>query len=220
MSFMCDVHVSRMIGNWYVILYCCCRTTIFLFSFFWPFQCVLVERSIGSHLSASSWRVFIWLVLVWSSSLWRGCPFGVCINNCSLMVFIVLFYQFFSVIIIAFWKVFLWMYINTSNIDWPFCIRSVPRASYAHERTSLLIKVIANLHCFVPDVCQGKWLSTSWFNQVWCCILLLLTNSNICFNLRREGSVSQQVHSVHTEGVSETIRWVFLYFRSRQNFRS
>ncbi|PIN26056.1 hypothetical protein CDL12_01192 [Handroanthus impetiginosus] len=32
----------------------------------------------------------------------------------------------------------------------------VPRASYAHQRTSLLIKVIANLHCYVPDVCQDE----------------------------------------------------------------
>ncbi|KAH6813999.1 hypothetical protein C2S51_023017 [Perilla frutescens var. frutescens] len=32
----------------------------------------------------------------------------------------------------------------------------VPPASYAHQRTSLLIKVIANLHCFVPDVCQDE----------------------------------------------------------------
>ncbi|KAL3644832.1 hypothetical protein CASFOL_010012 [Castilleja foliolosa] len=32
----------------------------------------------------------------------------------------------------------------------------LPRASYAHQRTSLLIKVIANLHCFVPDVCLDE----------------------------------------------------------------
>ncbi|XP_041990693.1 nodulin homeobox-like isoform X1 [Salvia splendens] len=32
----------------------------------------------------------------------------------------------------------------------------IPQSSYAHQRTSLLIKVIANLHCFVPDVCQDE----------------------------------------------------------------
>ncbi|CAA3029922.1 Endo-1,3 [Olea europaea subsp. europaea] len=32
----------------------------------------------------------------------------------------------------------------------------IPRASYAHQRTSLLIKVIANLHCYVPNVCQDE----------------------------------------------------------------
>ncbi|KAI3449564.1 hypothetical protein Pfo_006229 [Paulownia fortunei] len=44
--------------------------------------------------------------------------------------------------------------------DLPVCeddaTLDVPRASYAHQRTSLLIKVIANLHCFVPDVCQDE----------------------------------------------------------------
>ncbi|CAH2071846.1 unnamed protein product [Thlaspi arvense] len=29
-------------------------------------------------------------------------------------------------------------------------------SSYAHQRTSLLIKIIANLHCFVPDLCQEE----------------------------------------------------------------
>ncbi|KAG8389413.1 hypothetical protein BUALT_Bualt02G0226800 [Buddleja alternifolia] len=44
--------------------------------------------------------------------------------------------------------------------DLPVCEEDatldVPLASYAHQRTSLLIKVIANLHCFVPDVCQDE----------------------------------------------------------------
>lgn len=30
-------------------------------------------------------------------------------------------------------------------------------SSYAHQRTSLVIKMIANLHCFVPNVCQGEF---------------------------------------------------------------
>ncbi|XP_051141645.1 nodulin homeobox isoform X2 [Andrographis paniculata] len=46
------------------------------------------------------------------------------------------------------------------STDLPVCeddgILDVPRASYAHQRTSLFIKVIANLHCFVPDVCQDE----------------------------------------------------------------
>ncbi|EYU46643.1 hypothetical protein MIMGU_mgv1a001710mg [Erythranthe guttata] len=35
-------------------------------------------------------------------------------------------------------------------------ISDVSQESYAHQRTSLLIKVIANLHCFVPDVCRDE----------------------------------------------------------------
>lgn len=33
---------------------------------------------------------------------------------------------------------------------------NVPRVPYGHQRTSLLVKIIANLHCFVPDICKGK----------------------------------------------------------------
>ncbi|KZV54339.1 hypothetical protein F511_03594 [Dorcoceras hygrometricum] len=43
--------------------------------------------------------------------------------------------------------------LNVLNSVIPF---SVPRASYCHQRTSLLIKMIANLHCYVPDVCQDE----------------------------------------------------------------
>lgn len=30
-------------------------------------------------------------------------------------------------------------------------------SSYAHQRTSLLVKIMANLHCFSPDVCTGDF---------------------------------------------------------------
>ncbi|KAL1361705.1 hypothetical protein HN51_010037 [Arachis hypogaea] len=33
---------------------------------------------------------------------------------------------------------------------------SMPCASYAHHRTSLFVKVIANLHCFVPNICEEQ----------------------------------------------------------------
>lgn len=49
-------------------------------------------------------------------------------------------------------------------------------SSYAHQRTSLVIKMIANLHCFVPNVCQGEFffrhyplhfpVSYCWFDFV------------------------------------------------------
>lgn len=34
----------------------------------------------------------------------------------------------------------------------------MPQASYAHNRTSLFVKVIANLHCFIPNICEGQFL--------------------------------------------------------------
>ncbi|XP_071697080.1 nodulin homeobox-like [Rutidosis leptorrhynchoides] len=39
----------------------------------------------------------------------------------------------------------------------------VPRTSYAFQRTSLLVKIVANLTCFVPDICKeemGLFLNT------------------------------------------------------------
>ncbi|KAE9620512.1 hypothetical protein Lal_00019275 [Lupinus albus] len=34
--------------------------------------------------------------------------------------------------------------------------KSMPRAYYAHHRTSLFVKVIANLYCFLPDICKEQ----------------------------------------------------------------
>ncbi|KAK6940895.1 hypothetical protein RJ641_030426, partial [Dillenia turbinata] len=33
---------------------------------------------------------------------------------------------------------------------------NMPQASYSHQRTSLFVKVIANLHCFVPSICEEQ----------------------------------------------------------------
>ncbi|XP_019197474.1 PREDICTED: nodulin homeobox isoform X2 [Ipomoea nil] len=35
-----------------------------------------------------------------------------------------------------------------------FIPSNVSRVPYGHQRTSLLVKIIANLHCFVPDICK------------------------------------------------------------------
>ncbi|XP_057964013.1 nodulin homeobox [Malania oleifera] len=46
--------------------------------------------------------------------------------------------------------------LNIANLESTFTPNNVPQASYAHQRTSLLVKVIANLHCFVPDICEEQ----------------------------------------------------------------
>ncbi|GLU23970.1 hypothetical protein SLE2022_399440 [Rubroshorea leprosula] len=45
---------------------------------------------------------------------------------------------------------------NSTNIDFNIISNNMSQASYVHQRTSLFIKVIANLHCFVPDICQAQ----------------------------------------------------------------
>ncbi|GMH31007.1 hypothetical protein Nepgr_032850 [Nepenthes gracilis] len=46
--------------------------------------------------------------------------------------------------------------VNAENSESTFIPNSTPQAPYAHQRTSLLVKVIANLHCFVPKICEEQ----------------------------------------------------------------
>ena len=48
---------------------------------------------------------------------------------------------------------------NTTNLDFTLIPNNnnMSQASYIHQRTSLFVKVIANLHCFVPNICEGKF---------------------------------------------------------------
>ncbi|XP_042491431.1 nodulin homeobox isoform X2 [Macadamia integrifolia] len=45
---------------------------------------------------------------------------------------------------------------NETKNDSPFILNNTPQASYAQQRTSLLVKIIANLHCFVPNICEEQ----------------------------------------------------------------
>ncbi|GFZ04655.1 sequence-specific DNA binding transcription factor ATNDX [Actinidia rufa] len=51
--------------------------------------------------------------------------------------------------------------LNIANSGSTFIPSNMQRASYAHQRTSLLVKVIANLHCYVPGICKGSAFSFS-----------------------------------------------------------
>ncbi|XP_027339938.1 nodulin homeobox-like isoform X2 [Abrus precatorius] len=45
---------------------------------------------------------------------------------------------------------------NTTNLEFNLIPNSMPKASYAHQRTSLFVKFFANLHCFVPNICEEQ----------------------------------------------------------------
>lgn len=45
--------------------------------------------------------------------------------------------------------------LNAANLEFNLIHDSMPQALYAHQRTALFVKVIANLHCFVPSLCEG-----------------------------------------------------------------
>ncbi|GAB2275101.1 hypothetical protein Dimus_009866 [Dionaea muscipula] len=45
---------------------------------------------------------------------------------------------------------------NAEHLRSTFHPCSAPQPTYAHHRTSLLVKVIANLHCFIPKICEEQ----------------------------------------------------------------
>ncbi|XP_062171969.1 nodulin homeobox isoform X3 [Alnus glutinosa] len=45
---------------------------------------------------------------------------------------------------------------NGTNFEFTLNPNSMPQGSYEHQRTSLFVKVIANLHCFVPNICEEQ----------------------------------------------------------------
>lgn len=50
------------------------------------------------------------------------------------------------------------------NLEFRFISNNLPQNSYAHQRTSLFVKIIANLHCFIPSICEG--ISLPNFNGI------------------------------------------------------
>ncbi|OIV99370.1 hypothetical protein TanjilG_17180 [Lupinus angustifolius] len=45
---------------------------------------------------------------------------------------------------------------NPTILELSLIPKSMSRAYYAHHRTSLFVKVIANLYCFLPDICKEQ----------------------------------------------------------------
>ncbi|KAL4610401.1 hypothetical protein ACB092_08G047600 [Castanea dentata] len=45
---------------------------------------------------------------------------------------------------------------NGTNLEFTPLTNNMPQTSYEHQRTSLFVKVIANLHCFVPTICEEQ----------------------------------------------------------------
>ncbi|KAL6208511.1 hypothetical protein ACLB2K_019460 [Fragaria x ananassa] len=45
---------------------------------------------------------------------------------------------------------------NARSLEFSVTRNSMTQASYVHQRTSLFVKIIANLHCFVPTICEEQ----------------------------------------------------------------
>ncbi|KAF7823558.1 nodulin homeobox isoform X1 [Senna tora] len=87
--------------------------------------------------------------------------------------------------------------LNAANLEFNLIRNTMVQASYAHQRTSLFVKVIANLHCFVPNICEEQERNL-FVLKVLECLQMDLTNflpgfsfasdapkvASICKNLR------------------------------------
>lgn len=63
---------------------------------------------------------------------------------------------------------------NARSLEFSVTRNSMTQASYVHQRTSLFVKIIANLHCFVPTICEGLFFLfcqsiTTSFDTCHCC---------------------------------------------------
>uniref|UniRef100_A0A9I9DLF0 Nodulin homeobox n=1 Tax=Cucumis melo TaxID=3656 RepID=A0A9I9DLF0_CUCME len=83
--------------------------------------------------------------------------------------------------------------LHPKNLDFTLIPSVMAPASYAHQRTSLFVKVIANLHCFVPSICEEQERNLFLHGFVDCLkmdIVKALPGSdgskatNVCRNLR------------------------------------
>lgn len=86
--------------------------------------------------------------------------------------------------------------VHLMNCRFGLITSNMPRASYAHQRTSLLVKIIANLHCFVPEICNGQSLDCKCYNSstdlAVSSIIFLTSKYDFRFNHRGGRSLPQQ----------------------------
>lgn len=54
-----------------------------------------------------------------------------------------------------------------TNSTCPINFSGMPSATYAQQRTSCLVKIIANLHVFVPNICEGCILNHSFLQNLY-----------------------------------------------------
>ena len=90
--------------------------------------------------------------------------------------------------------------LNETNSSCANNFHGVPTESYVQQRTSYLVKIIANLHCFVPNICEGliSFLHQSTMSYFY--FVFQMINFFVTFNRRRERPISQQILSVFAEG--------------------
>ncbi|MCD9559494.1 hypothetical protein HAX54_017455 [Datura stramonium] len=98
--------------------------------------------------------------------------------------------------------------LNAMSTESTFVPSNVPRLSYPHQRTSLLVKVLANLHCFVPDICKEE--KDLFLNKFVQCLRTKVSETSEGFKSisdpQKEANVSRNLGSLlsHAESLIPT----------------
>ncbi|XP_027345575.1 nodulin homeobox-like isoform X2 [Abrus precatorius] len=95
---------------------------------------------------------------------------------------------------------------NASVLELHLIPKSMPCASYAHHRTSLFVKVIANLHCFVPNICEEQERNHFVFKVLECLqmdLSNLLPGFSFASDASKAATVSKNLRSLlsHAESL-------------------
>ena len=104
---------------------------------------------------------------------------------------------------------------NGTNLEFSSLPNNMPQTSYEHQRTSLFVKVIANLHCFVPTICEGWFSINDYVNFMTSLIssqqffLIILIKFSILIHRAGEEPLPSQVFGVLANGPIKIITWIF-----------
>ncbi|PSR86021.1 Nodulin homeobox like [Actinidia chinensis var. chinensis] len=96
-------------------------------------------------------------------------------------------------------------FLNIANSGSTLIPSNMQRASYAHQRTSLLVKVIANLHCYVPGICKEE--EDVFLNKFLECLRRELPKLST-FDAEKAGIVSRNLRSLLSHAESLTPQYL------------
>ncbi|XP_077218641.1 sequence-specific DNA binding transcription factor ATNDX [Tasmannia lanceolata] len=93
---------------------------------------------------------------------------------------------------------------NESNAVCSFILNNMPPVSHAQQRTSFLVKIIANLHCFVPNICEEQE-KDQFFNKFLECLQMEppKSSSRLSFSdAQKASTISKNLCSLLDHAVS------------------
>lgn len=104
--------------------------------------------------------------------------------------------------------------LHSKNLDFTLIPSIMAPASYAHQRTSLFVKVIANLHCFVPTICEGQSTLYHFFilDDIFFGMTSIFNYNPYLVHRTGKKSIPSWICRLFKNGYCQNITWIFRYF--------